>query len=83
MIKGFYKVERRQGFSFCKDIFYNPDTHEWFSVIDSDSDDYGILNHFWEEHEAPVDTAMWFTYSMDENKVEVIYTWDKEIRRPA
>ena len=81
MPKGFYKVHRRQSLSFCTDTFYNPDTHEYFTLIDSDSDDYEIQNHFWDEHEEPVNEAMWFTYDMDDEKVRVNYDWNKQIRR--
>lgn len=81
MIQGFHKVNRYQSFSFCRDTFYNPITHEYFDLITSDSDDYGVLNHFFYEHEDPINEEARFAYDMDDTKQKVIYDWDKAIKR--
>lgn len=81
MIDGFYKVDRYQAMSFERDTFYNPDTHEWYSVKVSDTDDYEIERHFHRWADEPLDWGVWFTYDMDANKKQVYLEWDYTITR--
>ncbi len=75
MIDGFYKVKRNQSLSFCVDIFYNPQTHEWYRLTTSDSDDYGIMSHWWKEHEEPLDTNVASLFNTDYCKKQIRKLW--------
>lgn len=81
MIDGFYKVDRFQAMTFERDTFYNPDTHEWYSVKVSDTDDYEIERHFQEWADEPMYDSLWWVYSMDADKKRVYLEWNYTITR--
>lgn len=81
MINGFYKVERNQSYSFETDVFYNPDTHEYYRVRVSDTDDYAVERNFARWADEPLNEAMWWQYDMDSDKKQVDLGWDYKIRR--